>query len=143
MRTKPGKRQSLLTRVRLRVFHSPVIFLSETERFVPGHTRVFVLFPVVSGRFPFSTVSHTEIRHSIFALVDLCCTCIPLSRPGDIFLLFFYYSILSLLLSLSRSQFPLLFSPSSLQWVVKKIARLWLVDRRLLYRSSFYLIAVY
>jgi len=95
---KSGKRQSFLTRARLCVFHSPApIFLSETERFIPGHTRVFVLLPVVSGYslFPFSTVSHIEIRHSIFAL---CWSLLLHARPPipshaqEIF--FYYFSII-------------------------------------------------
>lgn len=81
-------------------FHSSAIFLSETGRFIPEYTRVFVLFaprsrPSAFSHFPQYLAQKFDTRFLL--CVDLRCrTRSPIpSRPGDIFLLFFYYSILS------------------------------------------------
>lgn len=105
-------------------FHSSAIFLSETRRFIPEYTRVFVLFPLVPWAFSHFPQYLTQKFDTRFSLcVDLCCRCrspTP-SRPRDIFLLFFYYFTLS---HLFRFRLPLLFSsPSPSAWMVKKIAR--------------------
>lgn len=102
-------------------FHPPAIFLSETGQFIPKYTRVFVLLHFVPVRplFLFFTVSHTEIRHSIFAL---CCHTCP-SRIQEIF--FYYFSIiLPFRISLSIPIAVVVFACAILPERLKKIASL-------------------
>lgn len=103
-------------------FHPPAIFLSETRQFIPKYTRVFVLLHFVPVRplFLFFTVSHTEIRHSIFAL---CCHTCP-SRMQEIFC--YYFSIiLPFRISLSLSiPIAVVFACAILPERLKKIASL-------------------